>query len=450
MKNKQTYFCTSCGNETAKWQGQCPACKEWNTVVESQSVTRGTKTVRAGASKPQPVKLDDIQDKDSKRYITGCGELDRVLGGGLVKGSMVLIGGDPGIGKSTLLLQVCSYLANDLKVLYVSGEESAHQIKMRAKRLELPYENLYILSQTNLDDIIDVIAQKAPQIVIIDSIQTMYKGDIASAQGSVSQVRECGMSLMHIAKNDDITVILVGHVTKDGNIAGPRVLEHMVDCVLYFEGERQNSYRIVRGVKNRFGSTNEIAVFEMGNFGLSEVENPSMFLLEGKEKGTSGSCVTCVLEGTRGIMAEVQALITTTSFGTPRRMCTGFDYNRASMIIAVLEKKCGQFLGNKDAYINVVGGLKLDEPAGDLAVALAIVSSLKDKPLPDDFIAIGEIGLAGELRAVSNINIRVKEAKKLGFKKIIVPSQNKIDTENTEGVELYRASNLSKAIALLV
>lgn len=422
-------------------------------MVESTTVTGKTPARHDPAparEMAQPKKLEEISEKQTERMKTGMEELDRVLGGGLVTGSMVLVGGDPGIGKSTLLLQICSHLAQEKKVLYVSGEESQHQVKMRAQRLGLTYDNLYLLSQTNLEEILQVIENQQPQVVIIDSIQTMYQPQVASAQGSVTQVRECGMALLKVAKSCDTTVILVGHVTKDGNIAGPRVLEHMVDAVLYFEGERQNVYRILRGVKNRFGSTNEIGVFEMCGKGLIEVENPSMYLLEGRPKGSSGSCIACVLEGTRSVMAEVQALVAGTAFGTPRRMCTGFDYNRASMIMAVLEKKCGLALGNKDVYVNVVGGLRLDEPGADLAVALAVASSVKDRPLADDFIAMGEVGLAGELRAVSNVNIRIKEAKKLGFTKIMVPSMNKVDTTLAEGVELYRANTLAKAIALML
>ncbi len=453
MKAKQVFFCEQCGYESAKWYGKCPGCGEWNTMVESTAVT-GKNPVRHDPAPARevtrPKKLEEISEKQTERMKTGMEELDRVLGGGLVTGSMVLVGGDPGIGKSTLLLQICSHLAQEKKVLYVSGEESQHQVKMRAQRLGLTYDNLYLLSQTNLEEILQVIENQQPQVVIIDSIQTMYQPQVASAQGSVTQVRECGMALLKVAKSCDITVILVGHVTKDGNIAGPRVLEHMVDAVLYFEGERQNVYRILRGVKNRFGSTNEIGVFEMCGKGLIEVENPSMYLLEGRPKGSSGSCIACVLEGTRSVMAEVQALVAGTAFGTPRRMCTGFDYNRASMIMAVLEKKCGLALGNKDVYVNVVGGLRLDEPGADLAVALAVASSVRDRALADDFIAMGEVGLAGELRAVSNVNIRIKEAKKLGFTKIMVPSMNKVDTTLAEGVELYRANTLAKAIALML
>ncbi|MGI6030318.1 MAG: DNA repair protein RadA [Eubacteriales bacterium] len=453
MKSRQMFFCQQCGYESAKWYGKCPGCGEWNSMVEAETVTgranqRQSAGIGAGMARPQ--KLEEIGEKSMDRVSTGMAELDRVLGGGLVTGSLVLVGGDPGIGKSTLLLQICSHLAADHRVLYVSGEESQHQIKLRAQRLELPYDQLYLLSQTNLDEVLLAVREHKPQVLIVDSIQTMYKSDVASAQGSVTQVRECGMALLQLAKSEDVTVILVGHVTKDGNIAGPRVLEHMVDAVLYFEGERQSAYRILRGVKNRFGSTNEIGVFEMGSQGLSEVENPSMFLLEGRPQQSSGSCIACVLEGTRSVMAEVQALVAGTSFGTPRRMCTGFDFNRAAMLMAVLEKKCGLPLGNKDVYINVVGGLRLDEPGADLAVALAVASSLRERPLPDDFIAVGEVGLAGELRAVGNVNIRIKEAARLGFTKMVVPSMNRVDKTLAEGMELYRANTLQKAIALLL
>lgn len=423
-KNKSVFQCSDCGYESVKWYGKCPGCGEWNTMEEQ--IRAASVSKRANVSfHNQPVsKLSEISGDEEIRYSTGLGELDRVLGGGVVKGSLVIIGGDPGIGKSTILLQICEFLGKHKKILYVSGEESAQQIKMRAARLAVTTENLYIFAQTDIQVIIECIKSEPPDIVIIDSIQTMNLAEATSSPGSITQVRECTNLLMHTAKSYGIPIFIVGHVNKDGAIAGPKVLEHIVDTVLYFEGERNLSYRILRGVKNRFGSTNEIGVFEMSDKGLTEVENPSLLMLSGRPKNASGTCVACVMEGTRPILAEVQGLVTASGFGTPRRMSTGFDYNRMNMLIAVLEKKAGYFFNNMDAYINIVGGLKLDEPAADLSVALAMVSSLKDQIISEKQLAFGEIGLAGEIRAVNHCEKRISEAARLGFEKCIIPFHN--------------------------
>lgn len=423
-KIKTSYICSECGYETPKWFGKCPNCGEWNTLNEELPAPEIKKGGKSTVITSNALKLDEISGDIEKRISTGIGEFDRVLGGGIVLGSLVLISGDPGIGKSTILLQICEYLGQSKKILYVSGEESASQIKLRANRLGVFTNNLYILSQTDVRTIVETIKSEKPDIVIIDSIQTMTFDECASSAGSVTQVRECTNIFMHTAKSYGIPILVVGHVNKDGAIAGPKVLEHIVDTVLYFEGERNYSYRILRGVKNRFGSTNEIGVFEMMQDGLKEVENPSMLMLSGRPKNTSGTCVACVMEGSRPILAEVQGLVTATGFGTPRRMSTGFDYNRMAMILAVLEKRAGYFFNNMDAYINVVGGLRLDEPSADLTVAMALVSSLKDIPVNENVIAFGEIGLAGEIRAVSNCEQRVSEAYRLGFEKCIIPFHN--------------------------
>lgn len=425
-KNKSIYVCSQCGYESIKWYGQCPGCGEWNTLNEEIKTTAGNKSSSLPLKKNRVElsTLNNISTQDEIRYKTGLNELDRVLGGGIVKGSLVLLSGDPGIGKSTILLQICQYIGKNLKILYVSGEESAHQIKLRADRLGVNTPSLSLLCNNEMDSVCDVIRSDKPNLVIIDSIQTMNIAELTSSSGSITQVRECTNMLMFTAKSLNIPVILVGHVNKDGNIAGPKVLEHIVDAVLYFEGEKHMSYRILRAIKNRFGSTNEIGVFEMLDSGLHDVENPSMLLISGRPKNTSGSCVACVMEGSRPILAEVQALVTTTNFGIPRRMATGFDYNRLSLIIAVLEKRSGYFFGSMDTYINVAGGLKIDEPASDLSVAIALVSGLRDVPIPEDVIAFGEIGLGGEIRAVGNCEQRVKEAARLGFKKCIIPYHN--------------------------
>lgn len=426
IKAKSVYVCSECGYESAKWFGCCPGCSEWNTMSEvvkstakSATSSRSTSALTSSAQK-----INEITCDGEVRYDTGLNELNRVLGGGIVKGSLVLLSGDPGIGKSTILLQICQFLGQNLSILYVSGEESAHQIKLRADRLGVSTDNLTVLCETDVQIIGEYIKSSKPDLVIIDSIQTMNFPELNSSLGSVSQVRECTNYLMHTAKSLNIPTIVVGHVNKDGNIAGPKVLEHIVDAVLYFEGERHLSYRILRAVKNRYGSTNEIGVFEMKDNGLSEVENPSQMMISGRPKNTSGSCVACLMEGSRPILAEVQALVTSSGFGNPRRMANGFDYNRLSMLLAVLEKRAGYFFANTDVYINVVGGLRLDEPASDLSVALALISSLKDEPILDDVIAFGEIGLGGEIRSIGSCEQRIKEAARLGFRKCIVPYHN--------------------------
>lgn len=422
-KLKSLFVCSQCGYESAKWYGKCPGCGEWNTMNEEIPQTAVKASKRAVSLQPV-MKLQDITEDVEKRISTGVKELDRVLGGGIVEGSLVLIGGDPGIGKSTILLQACQFIGKNKSILYVSGEESANQIKLRANRLGVTTSNLGILAQTDVGSIIEAIRTDKPDLVIIDSIQTMILDECSSSAGSVTQVRECTNIFMRTAKSFGIPIFVVGHVNKDGAIAGPKVLEHIVDTVLYFEGERNYSYRLLRSVKNRFGSTNEIGVFEMQQDGLKEVENPSLMMLSGRPKNTSGTCVACVMEGSRPILAEVQGLVTATGFGTPRRMSTGFDYNRMAMLLAVLEKRAGYFFNSMDTYINVVGGLRLDEPAADLTVAMALVSSLKDIVINDNVIAFGEIGLAGEIRAVSCCEQRVAEAYRLGFEKCIIPFNN--------------------------
>ena len=443
------YFCQNCGFESTKWMGQCPGCKEWNTFVE-EVIDR--KSISSGAKKAveeaKPLPLSAISSADEERVSTSMKELDRVLGGGIVKGSLVLVGGDPGIGKSTLLLQVCKNLSNqNQSVLYVSGEESLQQIKIRAERIGSFSDSLELLCETNLDVIKEVIARKKPQVVIIDSIQTMFSENVGSAPGSVSQVRESTSVFMQIAKGMGISIFIVGHVTKEGIVAGPRVLEHMVDTVLYFEGDRHESYRILRGVKNRFGSTNEIGVFEMRSVGLVEVENPSEFMLSGKPVGASGSVVACSMEGTRPILLEIQALICNTSFGNPRRTATGTDYNRVNLLLAVLEKRLGMHLSECDAYVNIAGGIRMNEPAIDLGIVLAIISSKLDKPIDEKTICFGEVGLSGEVRGVSMAEQRVLEAKKLGFERCILPQVCKTGfLHNIEGIELIGVSNVKEAL----
>lgn len=427
---KTIYVCSQCGYESPKWYGRCPECGEWNTFSEemrqapakapSASVPLGS-VAPAGYNPNDIMKLEDVDSNDEVRYHTGISELDRVLGGGIVRGSLVLLGGDPGIGKSTLLLQICEYLGKEQKILYVSGEESRAQVKLRANRLGVSTENLTLASMTDIENVVHAILQTEPDIVMVDSIQTMNFAAVSSSSGSVSQVRECTQILARVAKNEEISIFLVGHVNKDGAIAGPKVLEHIVDAVLYFEGERHLSYRILRAVKNRYGSTNEIGVFEMTTEGLHQVENPSMMLLSGRPSNVSGTCVACVIEGIQAHSGRGAGSGFQNQFGTPRRMSTGFDYNRTALLIAVLEKRAGYFFGNLDTYINVVGGLRLDEPAADLPISLALISSLLDKPIDDDVIAFGEIGLAGEIRAISNVEARVKEAQRLGFQKCLLP-----------------------------
>lgn len=449
-KTKSVFFCTSCGNESPKWQGKCPSCGQWNTYEEHISkpisVTRGI-SAPVGQSRSAKL-LSDIDCTSEIRFSTGMGELDRVLGGGAVAGSLVLVGGAPGIGKSTLLLQICNSLCDGRKVLYVSGEESESQLKLRAQRIRVASDALYILSETRLLDILASVETLQPDIVIVDSIQTMYSEQNDSAPGSVSQVKDCTMALMQLSKSSGITVFVVGHINKDGAIAGPKVLEHMVDCVLYFEGDSNSSYRLLRAVKNRFGSTNEIGVFEMDDAGLSEVPNPSQMLLEGRPEGAFGTCVSCVMEGTRPVLAEVQALVTKTTFNVPRRTADGFDFNRAALLIAVAEKRGGMKLGMFDAYINVIGGLHLDEPGADLPVVLAIASSYREQPVLDDLVAIGEIGLTGEIRTVSHIAQRLAEVARLGFKKCIIPYKTPQKLEIPEGLTVFRVKNLREAIEI--
>lgn len=454
QKVKSVYICSECGHESAKWCGKCPGCGQWNSMneefkeqVKQSSVTAG---VRNG-SYARPVLLKEISTQDEERYKTGSKELDRVLGGGIVKGSLILLGGDPGIGKSTILLQICSHLGNTLRILYVSGEESKRQLKLRASRLEVDSDNLFIATETDVEIVAELIRSEKPDLVMVDSIQTMNLTELSSSPGSVTQVRECTNLLMRTAKALDIPVIVVGHVNKDGAIAGPKVLEHIVDAVLYFEGDKQMSYRILRAVKNRYGSTNEIGVFQMGDKGLREVENPSLMLLSGRPKNVSGTCVACAMEGTRPILAEIQGLASATGFGNPRRMSTGFDYNRMSLLLAVLEKRAGYFFSNVDTYINVVGGLRLDEPAVDLAVAMSLVSSLKDMPVCENALAFGEIGLAGEIRSVSHAELRIAEAHRLGFNRCVLPYHNlKTISADVKGkIELIGVKNIREAFDAL-
>ena len=451
-KAKTVFVCALCGFESPKWNGCCPGCGEWNSMSEE------VRRPEAGARKQEALPalagqlLKDITFDSAIRYHTGLQELDRVLGGGLVKGSVVLLGGDPGIGKSTLLLQICQTLGKDITILYVSGEESPHQLKLRADRLGVNTDKLTVLCEVDTGGICDYVRGQRPGLVIIDSIQTMNVADISSSPGSVTQVRESTNLLLRCAKQLHIPMLLVGHVNKDGNIAGPKVLEHIVDAVLYFEGERHLSYRILRAVKNRYGSTNEIGVFEMMDHGLAEVENPSMMLIGGRPKGVSGSCVACVMEGSRPILAEVQGLVTPTAYGNPRRMVNGIDASRAAMLLAVLEKRAGWYFGSMDTYINVIGGLKLDEPSTDLSVAMALVSGLKDMPLPDDALAFGEIGLGGELRASTHCEQRVREAARLGFTRCVIPKQNfaRLPKALKAEIQVIGAGNVRSAFEALV
>ncbi|WP_242847776.1 DNA repair protein RadA [Fervidicella metallireducens] len=436
-----------CGYESPKWMGKCPGCGAWNTMVEEVD-NRGKDIISSvSGTTSRPLTIDEIEISEEERYRTSMEELDRVLGGGVVKGSLILVGGDPGIGKSTLLLQVSRNLAQSGNLmLYASGEESAKQIKIRAQRLNVETSNLYIVSETNLSSIEKFITDLKPKIVIIDSIQTIYRPELQSAPGSVSQVREATSSLMKIAKTLNIAVFIVGHVTKEGAIAGPRVLEHMVDTVLYFEGERHHTYRIIRAVKNRFGSTNEIGIFEMKGDGLREVVNPSEMLLSGRPENVPGSCVVCSMEGTRPVLVEIQALTSATSFGMPRRMATGIDYNRVILLMAVLEKRVGMQLQTFDAYVNVAGGLKLDEPACDLGIACAIASSFRNLPIDSKTILIGEVGLTGEIRGVNLIEKRILEAKKLGFSKCIIPKENSKGIENIADINIIPVENIYEAL----
>lgn len=446
MKSKTVFYCSDCGNEYLKWQGQCSACGSWNSIVEQKTDLKPKEGRGSAASRTnnRATPISKVDNEKEIRFKTGIGELDRVLGGGAVTGSLVLVGGAPGIGKSTLLLQICDHLSRFARILYVSGEESERQLKMRAERLGASGDEIYVLAETDLDEVLASVDIVKPDILMIDSIQTMYNADISSAPGSVAQVKDCTMAMMRLAKGQGITVFVVGHLNKEGAIAGPKVLEHMVDCVLYFEGDQH--MRILRAEKNRFGSTNEIGVFEMQDNGLTEVSNPSEMLLSGRPENTPGTCVACVIEGTRPILAEIQALITPSSFNVSRRNSNGIDYNRAMLLLAVLEKRGNLAIGGMDAYINVIGGLSLDEPAADLATILAIASSYRDKPVGEDIVAVGEVGLTGELRQVSLINQRLSEIHRLGFKKCIMPFQNRNKLVSPEGLEIVSIKTIREAI----
>ena len=444
MKQKTVFLCGDCGYESPKWYGKCPSCGAWNTMSEFKekpvSAARGTNTFQRGESRPTLLK--DIDTGDESRFHSGIGELDRVLGGGAVHGSFVLVGGEPGIGKSTLLLQMCQEMCKNARVLYVSGEESLKQIKIRAARLHISSPELYILAETDMEQIINETELLEPDILIVDSIQTVYKRDLTAAPGGTTQIKECAMSLMQYAKNRNVTIFIVGHVNKEGTLAGPKILEHMVDCVLYFEGESAGPFRCLRAAKNRYGSTNEIGVFEMSDHGLLEVQNPSAAMLAGHPQGASGNCM---MEGSRPLLAEVQALAAKTQFGVPRRTAAGVDYNRMVLLLAILEKRCGLFLSSSDVYVNVVGGMRLDEPAVDLPMVLAIASSFRDKPLPEGVMSFGEVGLTGELRAVSNPGQRINEAYRLGFHTCIMPMQD-VDEDLLQKMNIVRAKTVGDAI----
>lgn len=449
---KSIFFCQNCGHEEAKWLGQCPACKEWNTFEEERidsGITKGTTVAARAVHEAKVVPLTEVTADDDTRSETGIKELDRVLGGGIVPGSLVLVGGDPGIGKSTLLLQVCQRMAQMKKILYISGEESQAQIKLRANRMGNFTSGLLLLCETNLGIIRSVIEKERPELVVIDSIQTMYSEDVTSAPGSVSQVRESTNVFMQLAKGLCIPIFIVGHVTKEGTVAGPRVLEHMVDTVLYFEGDRHASYRILRAVKNRFGSTNEIGVFEMRQSGLVEVENPSEYMLSGKPENASGSVVACSMEGTRPILLEIQALVCRTNFGMPRRTAAGTDYNRVNLLMAVLEKRLGMSLGNCDAYVNIAGGIKMNEPAIDLGIVMALVSSYRNRPIDEKTIVFGEVGLSGEVRAVNMPEQRVAEAKKLGFETCILPEVSLKMVKEIQGIRLVGVKTVNEAVGII-
>ena len=450
-KRKTVYCCAECGNETSNWAGRCPACGAWNTLqevtIETGSGKKSAVSARAAAGKAKP--LSELDTSEEIRFATGISEFDRVLGGGAVAGSLVLVGGAPGIGKSTLLLQMCASAGNGRKILYVTGEESQRQLKLRAMRLGVDGENIYVLAETDIDSIIAAIDELKPDIAIIDSVQTVSDSGVASAPGSITQVRECTMRIMRVTKEKGLTVFVVGHINKEGSIAGPKVLEHMVDCVLYFEGERSTSFRILRAAKNRFGSTNEIGVFEMADRGLRCVENPSEMLLSGRPDNCPGTCVACVIEGTRPILAEVQALVAPPNYNAARRS-NGIDYNRAAMLLAVLEKRSGLPVGSCDSYINVIGGLSLEEPAADLATSLAVASSYLDRPLGADLAAIGEVGLSGEIRSVSALNQRLSEIHRLGFKRCVIPAHVRDELGKYDGLELIPVKSISEAIAAVL
>lgn len=447
-KQKTVYCCSECGSETANWAGKCPSCGSWNTLEEFKPDPRSSRKAVTGkrptVNKPKPI--SELDTEEELRFTTGISELDRVLGGGAVVGSLVLVGGAPGIGKSTLLLQMCGSMQSHHKILYISGEESQRQLKMRANRLGVDGRDIFVSAETDIDNIIGSVNELKPEIVIIDSIQTVSDPELNSAPGSISQVRECTMRIMRVCKEQGLTVFVVGHITKDGNIAGPKILEHMVDCVLYFEGERNTSFRILRAAKNRFGSTNEIGVFEMAEKGLVCVENPSEMLLSGRPDNCPGTCVTCVIEGSRPVMAEIQALLAQSGYNNTSRRSNGIDYNRMTMLLAVLEKRGGLPVSGYDAYVNVIGGLSLDEPAADLATALACASSYLDRALGTDLAAIGELGLSGELRSVSNLDQRLTETARLGFRRCVIPAHVRDELKEYEGLKLIPVKSLAEAI----
>lgn len=446
MRQKTVFCCSECGNETVKWSGRCTACGAWDSLVEVKLDAKSKGSTKRTASKKAPKLISDLDTEAELRFSTGIGELDRVLGGGAVKGSLVLVGGAPGIGKSTLLLQLCGLVEGEQKILYVTGEESERQLKMRAQRLGVDNGQIYVLAETGLTEVLEAADELEPDIMMIDSIQTMFDPEVSSAPGSVSQVRECTMSIMRMTKEKGFTTFVVGHINKEGNIAGPKVLEHMVDCVLYFEGERSTSFRILRAGKNRFGSTNEIGVFEMVDTGLKELQNPSEILLSGRPDNAPGTCVTCVIEGSRPILAEIQALVAPATYNAGRRSTNGIDYNRATLLLAVLEKRGGMAVSGCDAYINVIGGLELDEPAADLATMLAIASSFRDLPLGRDLAAVGEVGLSGEIRSVNSLNMRLSEIARLGFKRCVIPAHIKDDIKKPDGLEIISVKNIREAI----
>lgn len=446
MRQKTVFCCSECGNETVKWSGRCAACGAWDSLVEVKLDAKSKGSTKRATSKKTPKLISELDTEAELRFSTGIGELDRVLGGGAVKGSLVLVGGAPGIGKSTLLLQLCGLVEGEMKILYVTGEESERQLKMRAQRLGVDNGQIYVLAETGLTEVLEAADELEPDIMIVDSIQTMFDSEVSSAPGSVSQVRECTMSIMRMTKEKGFTTFVVGHINKEGNIAGPKVLEHMVDCVLYFEGERSTSFRILRAGKNRFGSTNEIGVFEMVDTGLKELQNPSEILLSGRPDNAPGTCVTCVIEGSRPILAEIQALVAPATYNAGRRSTNGIDYNRATLLLAVLEKRGGMAVSGCDAYINVIGGLELDEPAADLATMLAIASSFRDLPLGRDLAAVGEVGLSGEIRSVNSLNMRLSEIARLGFKRCVIPAHIKDDIKKPDGLEIISVKNIREAI----
>lgn len=446
MRQKTVFCCSECGNETVKWSGRCTACGAWDSLVEVKLDAKSKGSTKRATSKKTPKLISELDTEAELRFSTGIGELDRVLGGGAVKGSLVLVGGAPGIGKSTLLLQLCGLVEGEMKILYVTGEESERQLKMRAQRLGVDNGQIYVLAETGLTEVLEAADELEPDIMIVDSIQTMFDSEVSSALGSVSQVRECTMSIMRMTKEKGFTTFVVGHINKEGNIAGPKVLEHMVDCVLYFEGERSTSFRILRAGKNRFGSTNEIGVFEMVDTGLKELQNPSEILLSGRPDNAPGTCVTCVIEGSRPILAEIQALVAPATYNAGRRSTNGIDYNRATLLLAVLEKRGGMAVSGCDAYINVIGGLELDEPAADLATMLAIASSFRDLPLGRDLAAVGEVGLSGEIRSVNSLNMRLSEIARLGFKRCVIPAHIKDDIKKPDGLEIISVKNIREAI----